>query len=684
MKTTIGLITENVPQFPLASMKGSFLDHYDQYVASALTMLTRVPNAEPGRLGYVYNSLISNQLYNNIPWYINIPAFQSSSTSEIKNKVKQVLESEFSIFNVDVVESYNALSSSNSERKIAVIFIDQSTLFNASITNESDPFLMLARHAAIKKRFDVEGFENVYSFFNDDLQSSTSYIIYPLKNAFIGGVYIGITPDPKNLTADFLEVVFVFTDLVEFEEEPSLLSGGVPHLASGHPKYCNYLKQGQNSVISLPLSMIANTALHEIGHAFGLKHHGTATEEYYDSPLNVWVPIMGDAFAGQINQWNNGNYPNASNPNQDDTFNISYNASFRKIPQGHPVLSGPDKWNDFYQNSEKLNAQNKKLITRNARLISKDDIITVEGVTTIEGLIGFPEDSDILKIILKAGSYEISDYPNMRIAGDSHYITMACFNIQILKSQNTEISKQTTDLNQPKRIPNHENNSNPTEFTCSADDLPNPFPDNSKNACSAILVPEEVHESRPPLTEANAIVTPSPDTFNGARSILNLSIGATCLVYLKISGDKIEGSQDFTSYGSLGKYNIIIKNNDTGSFDLNSILSEKAPPNCYATEKFTSFYPDQSLLYEDIFFTQDRSDFGSNEVYNGSSDHPHVKKFNIVINGTIKEIPILLQGKEYTDFSEIEDWTDKRLFHITNEDGDSKIQEFVIAPPHDF
>jgi hypothetical protein len=686
MKATIGLITENIPNFPL---RGGIRWYYDLFVASSDLMLTRVPNADPTRLAYVYNSLLINdELSYTTPWNINIPAHPSPTAESSKSKLKQIIENELFIYNIDVVSSYNELLNSNSVRKIAVVIINQSSLFNDVIANESDPFVMMARHAAstrvLNPSLSFPGFERKYLFFNADGQSSTEYRISPFKMT-AAGVYLaeGIS-SLADLVEPSTDVVFVFSDYVRFDESPSLL-GGNPAFASGHPRYCQYAKD----VVNVSLTNIANTTIHEIGHALGLKHHGLTTglttEEYYDSSLLHWNPIMGSAdSATVINQWNNGDYPNASNPSQDDAFIISYSADFKKIPPNHSVLFKPDKWNDFYKNSEKLNTQDKKLITRNTRLISKDDIVTVEGVTTIEGLIGFPGDSDILKIILKSGSYQISDYPNMATRNaSSEFITMQCFNIQILKSQNTEVSKQTTDLNQLKRIPDHENNSNPTEFTCSADNLPNPFPDNSKNACSAILIPEEVYESRPPLSDENAIVRPSPGAFNEARSILNLGISETCLVYIKISGDKIEGSQDFTSYGSLGKYNIIIKNNDTGSFDLDSILSEKAPPNCYATEKFTSFYPDQSLLYEDIFFTQDRSDFGSNEAYDGSSDHPHVKKFNVVINGTIKEIPILLQGKEYTDYSEIEDWTVKRLFSIRNEDGDFKIQEFVIAPTLD-
>jgi hypothetical protein len=673
-KTTIGIITENVPSLPL---KGGFREYYNFFVASNPARMTRV-NMGGGQNGYVFNSLLCRNMRDFIPTSINVPEHPSPFRVSIANALKKILENEFHTFDIDVVTSYSELLNSSSSCKIAVLLTSQHSLVNnnSNISECGNPYLFLARQTAFDPMNPPPGFNAGYTI-DPDAPIIESYFINPIDPGSVSaGFFAGEFPSLMNVNPG-MQIVFVFSDLVAFGQ-PSFLDPDF------HPRYCSYV----NNVLPRDISSIASTAIHEIGHALGLEHHGLATavtsEEYYDSPLSHWNPIMGAARSTIINQWNNGDYPNASNPSQDDAFIISHSADFKKLPQNHPILLYPDTWKNFYFFSTRLGLPDKTLITRNTRLISKDDIVTVEGVTTIEGLIGFPEDSDILKIILKSGSYEISDYPNMATrSASSEFITMQCFNIQILKSQNTEISKQTTDLNQPKRTPDHENSSNPTEFTCSAEYLPNPFPVNSKNACSAILIPEEVYESRPPLSDENAIVIPSPGTFNEARSILNLSISETCLVYIKISGDKIEGSQNFTSYGSLGKYNIIIKNNDTGSFDLNSILSEKAPPNCYATEKFTSFYPDQSLLYEDIFFTQDRSDFGSNEVYDGSSDHPHVKKFNVVINGTIKEIPILLQGKEYTDYSEIEDWTVKRLFSIRNEDGDLKIQEFVIAPTLD-
>ncbi|MDB6074389.1 MAG: hypothetical protein JWO89_2029, partial [Verrucomicrobiaceae bacterium] len=67
-------------------------------------------------------------------------------------------------------------------------------------------------------------------------------------------------------------------------------------------------------------STIALTCSHELGHALGLSHDGTAGASYYaghDTGATSWGPIMGAPYGKAVTQWNNGTYPGANN-NEDD------------------------------------------------------------------------------------------------------------------------------------------------------------------------------------------------------------------------------------------------------------------------------------------------------------------------------------------------------------------------------
>ena len=61
---------------------------------------------------------------------------------------------------------------------------------------------------------------------------------------------------------------------------------------------------------------IAEAASHEIGHTFGLSHDGDPTNEYYGG-ANGWAPIMGVGYSQVLTQWSKGEYPGATNK-QDD------------------------------------------------------------------------------------------------------------------------------------------------------------------------------------------------------------------------------------------------------------------------------------------------------------------------------------------------------------------------------
>lgn len=82
---------------------------------------------------------------------------------------------------------------------------------------------------------------------------------------------------------------------------------------TGDPVCWAYLIGGKNC---------AEVISHEVGHTLGLYHHGLLpAQEYYaghGTGATSWAPIMGSAYSRNVTQWSHGEYPNASNPAQDD------------------------------------------------------------------------------------------------------------------------------------------------------------------------------------------------------------------------------------------------------------------------------------------------------------------------------------------------------------------------------
>ncbi|MDA1178611.1 MAG: hypothetical protein O2931_07425, partial [Planctomycetota bacterium] len=81
---------------------------------------------------------------------------------------------------------------------------------------------------------------------------------------------------------------------------------------------------------------LANVASHEVGHSFGLTHDGQGGAEYYPghgSGSTGWTPIMG-AGPGELSQWSKGEYPNATN-SQDDIAQLAAALSYRVDDYGN-------------------------------------------------------------------------------------------------------------------------------------------------------------------------------------------------------------------------------------------------------------------------------------------------------------------------------------------------------------
>ena len=69
------------------------------------------------------------------------------------------------------------------------------------------------------------------------------------------------------------------------------------------------------------------TASHEVGHALGLFHDGLGGQTYHPGTgtgVTSWGPIMGAPFNKSLVQWSNGDYPDATNTQDDLAIILTY------------------------------------------------------------------------------------------------------------------------------------------------------------------------------------------------------------------------------------------------------------------------------------------------------------------------------------------------------------------------
>lgn len=148
------------------------------------------------------------------------------------------------------------------------------------------------------------------------------------------------------------------------------------------------------------------TTAHEAGHLYGLAHWGDSRDDpkrkaqnisYYGGgqPFNKdWAPIMGikQGSSSQKFQWSNGNYLPKWNIFQDDIKTISKHGDLKKPPKTVNSLI-------YYNNVREL---------KRAKKMSR---ILNESSKPNTGMIGFPYDYDIVKILLPKGLMTVSVEP---------------------------------------------------------------------------------------------------------------------------------------------------------------------------------------------------------------------------------------------------------------------------------
>lgn len=404
---------------------------------------------------------------------------------------------------------------------------------------------------------------------------------------------------------------------------------------------------------------------HEIGHSFGLKHRGDNTnrtpngniteirDNYYNISPKInyeWVPIMGAGqdYSQPVAQWSNGDYINAY-PSQrngprgglgigDDIKMISLRASLIK----KPVTLSKDNFNNqkpWAPNEAPFPKKDKKI----ARILTDTNDTEKTGGTAWLGMIGYPYDYDICKILLKAGTYEFAIYPDSINETPTPNLAMLSPRLELLLC-NSELDKQKENINMDD-----------SGFS----DL------NFNNAPYASLKTAKIGITN----EVKYTFLSTPSNTNN----MYFNLPYTTMVYLRVCGnygvpvDKDEKPSaayfGYSRYGSVGKYILLMDG------DKPLLKSSNTIPNGHA-EQFTVCIKGQS---ETVFlFVQDEKD----PVGNGDPLGLNVKEFNVIDNGEIKSKKFLVYGQPINkDAKEEPD----KYYLIVSVNGVCMKQEFIVG-----
>lgn len=392
----------------------------------------------------------------------------------------------------------------------------------------------------------------------------------------------------------------------------------------------------------------------------GVKLSPTQRIEYYGGH-DFWAPIMGnqDKIEPSINipttslnpieytqnfnifQWSKGEYKNA-NEKQDDIQLLSERYGWVKAPiklknlknkQSFPV---PKKMRHIIKSDM---AEQTDPVYIFSDYYEKENKIEYPGFKkTIKGMIGYSYDFDILKILLKAGEYQIKLItPN----SSPYYGGLEIVNF---KEQNIQLA--------------------------SDGDYGGIYPTNiSSDNFEPILYNED--------TTTNKIKSFTEETYNYRIHTATIRLSWSTIIYLKVFGDKkpdpLDTEKGFSEYGSIGKYFIEISNiidyirlQDLGETNiLNTYLTPHAIPENYVVCKDGS-------EYEVTFFTEKTYNPGGYEDPNG----PHFLTMPVYWNNSVINKQFLVYGQPI-DIDAEEEGGKFYLNVLIN--GTPKKQEFILG-----
>lgn len=402
------------------------------------------------------------------------------------------------------------------------------------------------------------------------------------------------------------------------------------------------------------IEQISITIAHELGHQFPFKGHrdggghdgnldGNQAIGAYDYYFghNNWGPIMGGpAFGTQLAQWSKGEYNSATNKIDDDISVINKELPLIKKPKkSMPALA--------YTQNESIKFEDAywdKNLGYNVRVLTKNDTAEIKengnNKKIIKGLIGFPYDFDIIKMVLPPGIYTFTINPFF----DENQATMLDPKLEILNCR----CQESKEDNNPQ---------------CNQDNLPSFFPsDIDQNKMQCICFNDFAGY-------ISSISSPLNDGFFTVS--LRHELKNRQIVYLKIQGDKNRTPSDgWSRYGSLGEYYLKITRNwnNTYSEDPSTFLSNNILPKSRCQE----FYVCNGKT---ILYTEDES--GGPQ---GNENEEHFIELSTVLNGEIVNQKFLVYGQPIdkdtvTDTPEYKG----RLFLTVIINGECKKQEFITG-----
>jgi hypothetical protein len=162
---------------------------------------------------------------------------------------------------------------------------------------------------------------------------------------------------------------------------------------------------------------LAEAASHELGHNLGLSHDGKGADSYYvgHGTGNVsWSPIMGVGYYTNVSQWSKGEYPGATQ-RQDDIAIITAKLTLRPDDHGQARTTATP------------------LALTNAGVVSSHTPVSAPGNPALKvnrGVLSTRADVDMFAFTVStAGLVDLSVYPAWRDT----------FNVQSLRSANLDI-----------------------------------------------------------------------------------------------------------------------------------------------------------------------------------------------------------------------------------------------------
>jgi len=395
---------------------------------------------------------------------------------------------------------------------------------------------------------------------------------------------------------------------------------------------------------------ISKTIAHELGHQFPFKGHrdgsghdgnfngniAIGAYDYYFGHSN-WGPMMGSAaFGTQLVQWSKGEYNSATNKIDDDISVINKELPLIKKPKkSMPALA--------YTQKESIKFEDPywdKNLGYNVRVLTKNDVQEIKengnNKKIIKGLIGFPYDFDIIKMVLPPGTYNFIINPFF----DENKSTMLDPKLEILNCS----CQESKEDNNPQ---------------CDQNNLPSFFPsDIDQNKMQCICFNDFAGYR-------SSISSPLNDGFFTVS--LTHELKNRQIVYLRIQGDKNRTPSDgWSRYGSLGEYYLKITRNwnNTYSEDPSTFLSNNILPKARCEDFNTCF--GKVLLY-----TED--EIGGPA---GNSNEEHFLELDIIKDGETEKEKFLVYGQPLDIDAEEEDGK----FYLTVLINDEcKKQEFITG-----